>query len=443
MNAPSMHRLLALVLGVVLLLAAAPAASAEHKKRQRAVDANAIVFVHGFAGSGGQFESQAMRFTSNGYSPRLIRTVEYDSTFATESMADVHARIDATIAALEARSGRDKVDVLGHSLGTTVMQEYLSSPARAANVGHYVNIDGRTATAPPGGVPTLALWAGRGTPGREITGATNVTIPNQTHVEVATSRESFAEIYRFFTGRRAEKDIVRQRRITLSGRAQLFPQNTVAEGVKLRIWEVAAGSGRHTTKRPIAKPALREDGSWGPVRGLRSGRHYEFTLTRGDGQTHHFYYEPFPRSDHLVRLLTSLPNAGVDALIEKNANHVAAVVVRYKELWGDQGASSDVLSFNGTNILNAATAPISKRAIGVLAFDAGSDGVTNLTAPISSIFGIPFLTGTDVFIPASPDAHGKVTLALRSRGAGPVRKLRFPNFPSPTDRVSLQLWDFE
>jgi hypothetical protein len=144
-----------------------------------------------------------------------------------------------------------------------------------------------------------------------------------------------------------------------------------------------------------------------------------------------------------VRLLTSLPNEGIDALIEKNVNHVAAVVVRYKELWGDQGAASDVLKVNGTNILNAATAPIGKRAIGVLAFDAGSDGATNLSAPIPAIFGIPFLTGTDVFIPASPTARGKVKVSLRSRGAGPVRTLRFPNFPSPTHRVSLQLWDFE
>ena len=30
----------------------------------------------------------------------------------------------------------------------------------------------------------------------------NVTVPNQTHVESATSRESFGEMFEFFTGRK-------------------------------------------------------------------------------------------------------------------------------------------------------------------------------------------------------------------------------------------------
>ena len=56
------------------------------------------------------------------------------------------------------------------------MQDYLnSSKQRAANVADYVNIDGRTANAPPGGVRTLAIFGTRGplssAPGRRIKGA--------------------------------------------------------------------------------------------------------------------------------------------------------------------------------------------------------------------------------------------------------------------------------
>ena len=125
-----------------------------------------MIFVHGGFGSGAQFESQKMRFTSNGYPRSYVRVVDYDSTFTVNTRADVHAKIDALVAELQRQTGKPKVDILGHSLGTSIMHEYLtSSAARAANVGHYVNIDGRTAAAPPGGVPTLAIWAGRGTPG--------------------------------------------------------------------------------------------------------------------------------------------------------------------------------------------------------------------------------------------------------------------------------------
>jgi triacylglycerol esterase/lipase EstA (alpha/beta hydrolase family) len=131
-----------------------------------------VVFVHGGAGSGAQFESQAMRFASNGYPTDWVRVLDYNSTDPS-SFGTIPGRLDALIAALQADTGAAEVDLLGHSLGTGIVQAYLSSPARAANVAHYVNIDGATAAAPPGGVETLALW-GAGSGARRIPGAKNV-----------------------------------------------------------------------------------------------------------------------------------------------------------------------------------------------------------------------------------------------------------------------------
>jgi len=92
--------------------------------------------------------------------------------------------------------------------------------------------------------------------------------------------------------------------------------------------------------------------------------------------------------------------------------------VRYKELWGDQGAESDALTINGTGVLNPATAPIDKRVIGMFAFDSGSDGVSNVTVPHPVFFSLPFLSGVDLFLPAAAPPKGNVSVALRSRGAG-------------------------
>jgi pimeloyl-ACP methyl ester carboxylesterase len=422
---------------LALLLLAAPTAVAKPKHQKL----TPMIFVHGGAGSGAQFQSQGLRFTSNGYPRDYIRVFEYDSTTATANMATLHTRLDQLIEQVKQETGKPKVDILGHSLGTTVMHLYLADPARAANVARYVNIDGRTGTSPPGGVPTLALWAGRGTPGREITGATNVTIPNQTHVEVATSVQSFVEMFKFFTGRAPKHNIVREKRITLSGRAQLFPENVGVGDRTLEIWELKRWSGKR--KRLVATLDVADDGSWGPVRGLRSGRRYEFALVLPGSTVHHLYFEPFKRSDHLVRLLTSQPGGGVNLLIERSPNHSAVTIVRYKEFWGDQGAESDTLSVNGTNVLNPATAPITKRVIGMFAFDVGSDGASNVTVPHPVFFSLPFLSGVDLFLPAASPPAGRVTVALRSRGAGRTRELAFPNFPSSTDSVSVGLNDFE
>jgi hypothetical protein len=174
-----------------------------------------------------------------------------------------------------------------------------------------------------------------------------------------------------------------------------------------------------------------------------SGRHYEFALLLAGSTTHHIYPEPFTRSDHLVRLLTSQPNGGVNLLIERSPKHSVLTIVRYKELWGDQGAESDALSINGTGVVNPATAPIDKRVIGMFAFDTGSDGVSNVTVPHPVFFSLPFLSGVDLFLPAAAPPKGKVTVALRSRGAGATRVVNVPNFPSSTDSVTINLNDFE
>ena len=385
-----------------------------------------------------------MRFTENGYPDDYVRVFEYDSTFAVESQDQVQARLEGFISQVKQQTGKSRVDLLGHSLGTFVSQTYLnSSAAHAANVAHYVNIDGAQATSPPGGVPTLALWAGRGTPGRAIGGALNVTIPNQTHVQTATSAESFAEMLDFFSGHSPRTtDILRQHgRITVAGRAVYFPQNVgVNPGTTLTIWRVKKSSGRRIGS-PVATPALASDGSWGPVR-LHSGKRYEFALAQA-GQVHHFFFEPFRRSDHLVRLLTQVPGTGLDSLVSHSANHVNLIITRNKEFWGDQGAENDVVAVNGTNLINAADSPISNRTIGMFAFDQGSDGVTDLSAPIPVFLALPFLSGVDMFIPAASPPTGTVSVALLSRGAGPVRRVSFPNYPSSENAVTVQFYDFE
>jgi pimeloyl-ACP methyl ester carboxylesterase len=445
-------RFVALAFAVLGILFAAPAAGAhpgsQHHRGRGLSNIHPLIFVHGGTGSGGQFESQKMRFTENGYPDDYVQVFEYDSTFSTESLATVETDLNSLIARVKQETGASQVDLAGHSLGTLVDQTYLdSSPAHAANVAHYVNIDGQTAASLPGGVPTLALWSSKGptaVPGRTITGAVNVTIPDVTHVQCATSPLSFFQMFKFLTGRAPRTtDIVPEHgRITISGRAAIFPQNIgVPAGTTLAIWRVDGRTGRRIGGHPVATPALASDGSWGPVP-IIAGKHYEFALKQ-DGQTHHFYYEPFLRSDDLVRLLTQVPGTGLDALWSRSPNHVNLIVVRYKEFWGDQGSQNDVLTVNGTNVINPATAPISHLVNAMFAYDQGNDEMSNLSAPIPTFFALPFISAVDLYIPASSPPNGTVSVSLRSRGQGPVRTVNFPNFPSTSDVVTVQFDDFE
>ncbi len=428
--------LLAALAGGALLLSAAPAADALTSKHP-------ILFVHGIEGSGAQFESQAMRFESNGYAVSWIDEVDYNSTRAVGDKSEVDQQIDNAIAALKQRTGRSQVDVVAHSLGTSVMYDYLTNGAmaaqRRANVAHYINVDGQNQNP---GVPTLAVWAGRGTPGRNMDGAQNVTIPDQTHVQTCTSAESFIQYFEFLRGGLPEQDIVPQKRIKLAGKALNFPQNAGLAGASVQIWPVNA-NGVRTTTTPLASIAISDGstggGAWGPV-AANAGQRYEFALVQTGLPTLHLYYEPFVRSDYTVRLLAS---PAIEEYVGDRPGSVSAVMIRYKELWGDQGAENDQLLINGLNVCTEVLCPISKQVNAFFAFDRNRDGQTDLSQPDPVLSRLPFIQGADVYIPASSPPNATVSFQLISRGGGPVRTLNVPNWDSTADGVTIQWNDFD
>jgi len=428
--------LLAALAGGALLLSAAPAADALTSKHP-------ILFVHGIEGSGAQFESQAMRFESNGYAVSWIDEVDYNSTRAVGDKSEVDQQIDNAIAALKQRTGKSQVDVVAHSLGTSVMYDYLTNGGmaaqRRANVAHYINVDGQNQNP---GVPTLAVWAGRGTPGRNMDGAQNVTIPDQTHVQTCTSAESFIQYFEFLRGGLPEQDIVPQKRIKLAGKALNFPQNAGLAGASVQIWPVD-GNGVRTTTTPLASIAISDGstggGAWGPV-AANAGQRYEFALVQTGLPTVHIYYEPFVRSDYTVRLLAS---PAIEEYVGDRPGSVSAVMIRYKELWGDQGAENDQLLINGLNVCTEVLCPISKQVNAFFAFDRNRDGQTDLSQPDPVLSQLPFIQGADVYIPASSPPNATVSFQLISRGGGPVRSLNVPNWDATADGVTIQWNDFD
>lgn len=437
------RRLVAFAVMAVGLLALAPAANAGPTS-DGGFPRNPVLFVHGIEGSGAQFESQNLRFMSNGYPRAWLDEVDYDSTRAVADKSEVDQQIDDAIAALRRRTGRPKVDVVAHSLGTLVMYDYLTSGAaaarRRASVGHYINVDGQDQDP---GVRTLAVWAGRGTPGRHMDGTQNVTIPDQTHVQTCSSAESFLAYYKFLTGRRPAHDIVRQSGlIRVAGKALDFPRNTGLSGTRVQIWRLR-WNGRRATTTPRASIPITDGsqggGEWGPV-SIRPGVRYEFALVRPVLPTLHIYYEPFVRSDYTLRLLSSAP---IETYAGNRPGSMSVANLRYKELWGDQGAQNDRLLIDGVNVCTATLCPISKQVNAFFAFDRNRDGQTDLSTPDPVLGNLPFIQGADVYTQASSPPRGTATWRLDSRGGGPVRTLKVPNWDSKADGVTLQWNDFE
>jgi hypothetical protein len=439
----SHRRLLSVLAGGVLAIGLAVAPVPRTADAATTPTYRPVIFVHGSAGSATQFQSQAKRLASNGYPIEVIEAHEYDSPTIATILPEVYAGLDARITRLLATTGADRVDLLAHSLGTFVTQGYLnSSPARAARVAHYVNLDGRPAASPPGAVPTLAIW-GEGDPARAVVGATNVHLPDQSHTQTVSSPESFGEIFRFLRGRAPHTTRITPQLFgtaRVSGRAVLFPSNAGVTDATVEVYPVSSLTGGRLSHRPTHRLAVGGDGSFGPVPVLATAR-YEFALVRSGAPTHHFYFQPFLRSDSFVRLATSVPGEGLGALVDTSDRHTALTIQRQKEWWGDQGEAGDHLWINGTDVLNAANAPRAKRTIAIFAFDDGSDGVSDLTAPLSEFFSQTFITGMDLFIPAAPAHLGLVRITVGQRGGG-HDVITVPNWRSSDHRVSINVDDF-
>ena len=110
-----------------------------------------IVFVHGFAGSAQQYESQAVRFVANGDPQDRIVAYDHDGA-GTDIGGYADGLAEVVDEALEA-SGAEQVYLVGHSRGTFVAGTYLADPARAVNVAKYIALDGAPC---PRMVPCLA-----------------------------------------------------------------------------------------------------------------------------------------------------------------------------------------------------------------------------------------------------------------------------------------------
>lgn len=422
---------LALVLVLLLPVTAAPA---------HAEGRTPVVFVHGQQGSAQQWQSNAKRFSTNGYPDHLLHAYEYDTSVAGNDQAV--AGLDAFLAAVRARTGSSTVDIIAHSRGTAVAHAFLATPERAAGVRRYVNVDGRSSATPPGGVPTLALW-GSLQPNGSIGGATNVYLPTLGHTETATSAEGFAHVHRFLRGRDAVTTRVLPEPpalVRIAGRATHFPQNTGVEGV-LRVWEVDGRTGaRRGGPRHSARTGA--DGSFGPLP-VHGGRHYELELLGAGRQTHHYYFEPFERSDRFLRLQVSAPG-GIADHVDRCPTHTAVTVVRNREWWADQGpADTDRLEFNGVDVLAPAIAPRLRQVLAAFVFDDGCDLASTPGVVLPPFGSLPFLTATDAYLPARPDAGGtvRVTQVARGTGGGP-RTVAVRDWPSDGHAVTVQFKDY-
>lgn len=441
----AIRRGLAVLVGLLATvgLAVLPATASAAKKPPAPLP---MIFVHGNSGSVQQFETNAMRFVSNGFPQNRIFTLEYDTSGSTNDHA-IEA-LGKLVDRVRSKTGARKVNLLAHSRGTLVSQTWLNdSASNASKVNRYVNFDGAWASSLPGDVTTMAVWAESrdGFPeGREIVGADNRNFPQKSHTEVVNSRGAFRAIYRFLLGKNPKTvNVVPEppNRVTVKGRALNFPANTGIDGGTLRVFPLNAKTGQRKGKAIYTKK-LDATGNFGPFK-VNGKTRYEFAVRRPDATTLHNYPEFFERDNHFYRVLIA---PALAPFLDPGPNHTNVSVTRMFEFRGDQTGTgaNDQLRLNGRNVITPGTAPRARRTLAVFNLDRGSDGVTDTSTTLSPFNLLSFLTGVDIFLPASADHSGTIKVTEKARRPfGHTRVTNIPNWPSSDHSVSVYFKNYE
>ncbi len=388
-----------------------------------------IVFVHGFLGSGDTYELQMQRFSSNGYCNENLYAFDWNSiAFGSDATGELDAFIDKVLQ----ETGFQKVDLAGHSAGSGTGYDYLSDPVRAAKVEHYAHLGGSPTDGPAGPnkeIPTLNIWstADEVVAGGDIPEATNVMRTEQDHYEVATSVETFEEMFRFFNDLAPASNTIRsQESIEVEGRVLTFGENIPMENARVNIYELESATGQRKNNNPTATANADVEGRYGPLT-LRSETHYEFEVIPADGsRIVHYYREPFIRSSQLVYLRT-VPAGGLGGVLlgslpEDDNQTVLAFYAGSRAVINGR----DVLTVDGNTLSTPEFTSPANSTIAMFYYDGNNNQTSDLT-DIGGTWGLvpTFLAAVDMYIPTVNERS--ITIQLNGR------TLVVPNLKSGTE----------
>ena len=91
--------------------------------------------MHGVLAAGDTYEQQFLRFTSNGYDPRVVYVFDWNSIGLG---ANNEVLLDKFIDDILEKTGQTQVNLVGHSAGGGLGYGYCENASRAAKIAHYV-----------------------------------------------------------------------------------------------------------------------------------------------------------------------------------------------------------------------------------------------------------------------------------------------------------------
>ena len=427
-----LYRFLFLILTVSVLI------SCKKEKAPALDNIVPIVFVHGLYGSGDSYTKMIQYFLANGYPASKLFTYDWN-TLDFRNAPKKTKPLDDFIQEVKNKTGYDKINLVGHSLGGNLTFNYCNNSVYTENVNRLAwlapYLPDRT-KIPFDLIPTLNIRTNTDfvvTDTSSIPGAVNVIIPGKDHNEIASCEESFIEIYKFFNDGKIPTSIIPEDdNVIISGRLVSFIENLVGSGNKVEIYEVSELNGSRLTVNPVATFITDAKGYYGKF-AAKKNTYYEFQVSTGRAADRpvHFYFEPFKNSSNAIYLRTFPPqssflNIGFNAIIPFTEEQAVSIFFSASKtvLLG-----RDALTLNGFNCVNTIFADQTLNTLAYFIFDENKNSVSDYSS-------VPVFSTSQSF--------KGIDLSLPSNGFSSYvyngRTLHTYNWPSASKGLSVAMF---
>lgn len=385
-----------------------------------------IIFVHGFLASGDTWATQIQRFSSNGYCDERMFVFDWNSVGIKQKPDSL---LDMFISKVLVRTGAAKINLVAHSAGGGLCYGYLKDSARSARVAHYIHVGSGKIKQPAGyngDVPTLNIYSAddmivKG--GADVPGATNLKETGMDHLQVASSEESFAAMYRFFNDNREPAMVTimtdKSPNRLIGGRAVILGENSPLVNDSILVYSFNPKTGRRTGREPFKRMVTDSSGYW-PAFEVGKKSYLEFEVHPRQARVISYFIEPSPRNNaHLY--LRCLPSSGMlGSMLRSMPEDDRQTVIVIFSANNAIVSGRDELSIDGIPLSTDTLTPANKTIIASFLYDDG-DGISSGKAKKSFGPGI-FLNAVDVMI----KADNRSTTEIIYNG----RSIRLPCRPS-------------
>ncbi len=159
-----------------------------------------IVFVHGFLASGDTWSSQINRFLQNGYTRNELQVFDWNTINGKNQDSLLNIFIDSIILLNKTK----QVNLIGHSAGGSLSYKLTKNLNYGKKIAAYIHIGSspiKNAAGNTNQIPTYIIYSSADYVARDtktLDTVKGIDLKTKDHYEVATSEETFKEMFLFF-----------------------------------------------------------------------------------------------------------------------------------------------------------------------------------------------------------------------------------------------------